>query len=227
MKIIKKEDSLKSLYTKEYVNKLLTKSDFRIKYLLKSINFLKNELIVDYGCGDGKLSFLIHNKVKEYYGVDFSEEFIKIAKNKYEIKLNNVKFYCGNIIDFIKKNQNKFDKAFTLDFSEHIYDNDFIKIYTSIKQSLKNNGKLYIHTPNGKYFLERLKKTGIMKQIPVHIAVRNDEEYIKLLKKIGFNKIKIIYIPHYVTILKLFHFLSFIPFIGKYFKARLFIICEK
>ena len=47
-----------------------------------------------------------------------------------------------------------FDKAFSLDFTEHIYDEEFLNIFKSIKQTIKKNDELYIHTTNGNYFLE-------------------------------------------------------------------------
>ena len=103
-------------------------------------------------------------------------------------------------------------------------DNDFLEIYYSIKKSLKEGGQLYIHTPNGDYFLEILKKLGVIKQITGHVGVRNFRQYKDLLTSIGFTELKVEYIPHY-NILGLFHFLSYIPIFGKFFRARLLIVC--
>ncbi len=219
---------MNNFYNKEYVNKLSKQTIYKIKRLLKYINFNESDFIADYGCGDGKLACLIHKKVSKYIGIDFSKDFIELAKtNVKEKKLKNVYFKCEDIIEFSKKNQNMFDKAFSLDFTEHIYDEEFLNIFKSIKQTIKKNGELYIHTPNGNYFLEILKKKGIIKQLSEHIAVRNNKENIKLLRQVGFKNINLMYISHYHPLLKIFHFLSYLPFIGKYFKARLFIICKK
>ena len=96
----------------------------------------------------------------------------------------------------------------------------------SIKSSLKKGGKLYIHTPNGKFFLEIMKSFNfIFKQFSEHIAVRNVEENIILLERSGFKIKKIVFLSHY-NILKFIHVFSYIPWVEKYFQARLFIIAE-
>jgi cyclopropane fatty-acyl-phospholipid synthase-like methyltransferase len=216
----------KELYTEEYINKLSNQDIFKISRLLQYISFNKSDVVVDYGCGDGKLALLIGDKVKEYHGVDFSEGFIKEALEKNQQK-SNIFFHCKDIIKYSKANLNKFDKAFAFDFTEHIYDKDFEEIFSAIKRTLKPNGKLYIHTPNGNYFIELLKKVGILKQFPEHVAVRNATQNGKIFEKIGFSNWETKYIPHYNKYLKWSHHLTWLPIIGKYFKARLFIICEK
>lgn len=220
-------EDLKHLYDKAYVDKLARQTDFKIKRLLKYVNFKKEDMVVDYGCGDGKLSYLIHNEVSEYHGVDFSDNFIAEAV-RVNSNIKNSEFYCEDIIEFAKRNKNKFDKAFSYDFTEHIYDDDYYKFFSAIKDTLKPNGELYIHTPDGNYFIEILKEHNIiLKQFPEHVAVRNPKENEKILNEIGFSQVKVRYIPHYVKVLSLFHFLSFIPFIGKYFRARLFITAKQ
>jgi SAM-dependent methyltransferase len=214
------------LYDKSYADKLKKQRDYRIRRLLKYIDFNKTQIVADLGCGEGKLAKLVGNKVKEYYGVDFSEHSISYAK-KLNTNLLNAKFIIGDISEFCNKNEAAFDKVFTLDFSEHIDDSDFSSIYGSIYRSLKEKGELIIHTPNRDFVIEFAKKIGILNQFPQHIAVRNAREYLSLLNKIGFKNIKIIFLSHYMVGLRFLHLFSFIPFVGKFFKARLLIICQK
>ncbi len=185
--------------------------------------------VVDFGCGNGLLADIIYKQINTYTGIDFSSSFIQIAKRRKKVKkLLNCQFFCNDITRFSKTNNRKFDVAFAFDFSEHLYDNDFKIIFQAIKTTLKSNGILYIHTPNGRYILEFLKKYGLLKQSKGHIGIRTDIEYEQLLiKNVGFKKIEINYIPHYIKLLHLFHFLSYIPIFGKFFKARLFIKCYK
>jgi cyclopropane fatty-acyl-phospholipid synthase-like methyltransferase len=219
---------LKKYYNKEYVNMLTKQTITKNKRLLKYIKFEKSDFVADYACGDGSFATLISQKIYRYVGVDFSEDFIDYAKlYSGTQRTNNITFICNEIITFCDSYSNSFDKAFALDFTEHICDKDYVSILKAIRETLKKDGLLYIHTPNGDYILEKLKKWGIMKQFPEHVAVRNDLENNALLNEIGFNKIEIKYISHYIFFLKVFHFLSYIPIIGKYFRARLLIICYK
>lgn len=218
-------EEIKSLYIGKYVNNLSKQTIRKNRRLLKYVEFEKTDKVVDFGCGDGRFAHLINNQIKEYIGIDFSADFITTAQEKILGKeITNVSFICDDIISFCKKNPNTFDKAFALDFTEHVYDEELLKILISIGTSLKKDGELYIHTPNGEYFIEILKKIGILKQFPEHIAIRSGKEYNKLLKDAGFNRISIYYISHYERILRSFHFLSYIPLCGRYFKARIFMV---
>ena len=220
-------EDIKSFYNNDYVKKIAKQTINKNKRLLKYIHFKKTDSIIDFGCGDGRFALLVHEKIDNYTGVDFSEDFIKKAKNNiFHKNINNVYFICEDIVSFCKKNPNSFDKAFAFDFTEHVYNKELKTILESIRNSLKPNGILYIHTPNGKYFIELLKKFGIMKQFPEHIAVRNSIEYLELLNEIGFSNIKVKFISHYILFLKFLHFLSYIPFLGEYFKARIFILAK-
>ena len=136
-------------------------------------------------------------------------------------------FFCDSIQSFCEKNKEKFDIGMAFDFSEHVGDEEWLQILLSIKSSLKKEGKLYIHTPNGKYFLEIMKnKNFIFSQFPEHISVRNAKQYIILLEKAGYEIQGVKFLSHY-NILKYIHLLSFIPWLGSYFQARFFIIAVK
>lgn len=226
-----KMEDLKELYREDYVNKFNDSYHIqlkRIENIVDNIEIKPNSIVADFGCGNGLLCDVLIDKVNQYYGIDFSQEFIDLFNERLENKVGKekVQLYAEDIIEFSKRFPSTFDYAFTLDFSEHIYDEQFIDIYKSIMTTLKPNGKMILHTPNGDYFIEILKNKGIMKQFPEHVAVRNLNEYEKLFNNIGFNQIKNKYLSHY-TWLKYFHFLSFLPIVGKYFNARLLISIQK
>jgi hypothetical protein len=92
---------------------------------------------------------------------------------------------------------------------------------------LKPSGKLYLHTPNAEFFVETMKKKNfLLHQFKEHVAVRNVRENILMLESAGFSEFEIKMLPHY-TFLRFMNFLSLTPGIGKYFKARIFIIVKK
>lgn len=220
------DTELKNIYRDSYVKKYHQKDTGRLKKVINKIKFDKKDIVADFACGNGLLAALISNKVSTYTGVDFSEAFIKDARERNK-HLNNASFTEMDIIDFCKQNPETYTKAFAMDFSEHIYDEQFLNIFQAIKDSLVPGGELYIHTPNRNFVLEILKSRGFMPQIVGHIAVRNFDEYKKLLDNIGFSKIENYPLSHYVPVLKLLHILSYIPLLGKYFKARILIKCLK
>ena len=153
------ENQRKKLHGKKYVELFKNgQSKFRLERVINSMNLKTEYNVVDFGCGNGMLLPLIKNRVSCYTGVDFSEEFIEAAKNQNLLaSTKNAKFICKDVITFCNENRNTFDVAFDMDFSEHVYDEEWLNILKSINYSLKDGGKLYIHTPNLDFLIEKMK----------------------------------------------------------------------
>jgi len=224
----KSKDEMLDLHNEDYVKLYLKKNILRVAQLLPMMDVQRTDVIGDFGCGTGMLLRVLADKIAEYHGIDFSEPFIREARRiAKERSLHNASFITADIVQYCKDNNEKFDKAFTLDFSEHIYDKDFLEIYQAIHSSLKPDGILYLHTPNGAYFLEAMRNKGILRQRQEHVAVRTAREYALLLETCGFKNISVQIIPHYVFPLRQVHALSFLPGMKKLLGARLFIRCGK
>ena len=215
--------NLIKIYNQSYLQKYHQTPGRRLKNILSHVHLDTNDIVLDAGCGNALLYKLIKNKVKKYYGVDFSQDFINFFQKKYQN--HNTEFACRDLIEFCKEKYNFFDKIFMLDFTEHVPDQELSDILKSARASLRKGGILYIHTPNKNYFLEILKDKKIMDQTTGHVAVRSAEEYLKLLQKAGFYKIESVFLPHY-NFLRHFDFLKHAPLLGKYNKARLLLIAR-
>ena len=221
---MKSEDLLKQLHGEKYIESFKKISPIRLLRLIDYIKVESTFSVADYACGNGMLMEYIAPKVKSYTGIDFSDPFIRAANEKKEkLSIKNAEFVCSDINEFCQHNEKIFDVGFAMDFSEHVYNEDWAQILKSIKISLKQNGKLYLHTPNAEFFIEKMKsKNIIFKQHPEHIAVRTPEQNASFLREAGFHVEHIWLISHY-NILKLVHPISYLPVIGKFFKARILI----
>jgi len=222
------EDRQLHLHGHEYMHNLLkAESSARLLPVMQYVELGKNYTVADFACGNAPLLNVLGHAVKSYYGVDFSPPAINNAESrKSKLALQNVHLQCRSIKSFCNENYEKFDAGFALDLSEHVWNEEWVQILSSIKPSLKKGAKLYIHTPNGNFFLEIMKSHNfIFKQFPEHIAVRNVEENVILLERAGYKIKKVVFLPHY-NILKYMHMFSYMPWIGKYFQARLLIVAE-
>ncbi len=77
-------------------------------------SFIKDgQNILDWGCGNGRLTFCLQDKKVKYFGIDQSLELIKIARKKFteDIKNKRVKFFCTG-----SKNKNFAPEFFDLVF---------------------------------------------------------------------------------------------------------------
>lgn len=219
----------KKLHSGAYVEMYEKKPISRISRLISMMDLNGGESIADFACGNAMLLPLVAAKASHYYGVDFSEDFIAAAMRRADAHgIKNCSFYCMDVVSFCDSHLASFDIATAMDFSEHIDDEDFGRIFSAIYRSLKPGGKLFMHTPNLNFFLERLKANGMIRQFPEHIAVRNAAQNIAILEMCGFEKsrIRVRHIAHY-NALKILHPLSSLPLVGQFLSARLFIECTK
>lgn len=219
------QNTPKEFYSGQYATSYdETHGACRIERLLADMPVRPRDNVVDFGCGSGLLMPLVAPHVNSYIGVDFSRQFIEIADAKRNsLGTTNVMFECASIDEFCTRHLAAFDAAFALDFAEHVYDDEWLRILTAMKTSLVRGGRLFLHTPNRRFFLEIMKSHNLLvKQFPEHVAVRSVEENVALLREAGFTISRTLLIPHY-NILRLLHPLSFVPVVGDYFKARIFI----
>lgn len=223
-----KNTDLKELHGKEYAKRFKENQDpYRLKRLFENIELPKSAKIIDIGCGNGMLYPLVSGRVDAYTGVDFSEAFIEDARKRKANINTSTNYVCEDVITYCMNNIETFDIAFALDISEHVPDREWVNILSAIHASLKIGGRLYIHTPNAEFFLEKMKENSIiLKQFPEHIAVRCAKKNIELLKTSGFEQNIHNYIPHY-NILRILHPLTKLPFIGYLFNARILITSTK
>ncbi len=218
----------KKMHGADYVAKYEKKTPNRIDRILRKISIPHQGTVADFGCGNAILLPLIHNSVSRYFGVDFSDDFIRIAQQRQmELGILNAEFYCGSVQDFCKTHEGFFDAVFALDLSEHVYDEEWQEIVDSMHFSLKPGGKAYLHTPNRDFVIELMKDHDfVLKQFPEHIAVRNGERNAEFFQRTGFADISVTYIPHY-NVLRYLHPLSYLPLVGRYFRARILLTATK
>jgi ubiquinone/menaquinone biosynthesis C-methylase UbiE len=102
--------------------------------------------ILDWGCGNGRLLFLLKANNVKYFGVDQSEELLKIAQAKWpsEIKSGKVKFFNSAEND-IKFEDNFFDLVFMVASFHHLPDEETrLDLLKKIYLEMKSGGQLII-----------------------------------------------------------------------------------
>lgn len=224
-----KVELAKQLHSGEYVRMYERKPISRLQRLVPWLRLRGDEDLADFACGNAMLLPLIHDRVRSYHGVDFSQDFIEVARQRAAAAgIVNGTFHCRDIVEFCADHPARFDVATAFDFSEHIDDGDFVRIFSAIRASLKPGGRLLLHTPELDFFMERLKERGVLEQFPEHIAVRTGDGNVALLRQCGFQaeQIRVEHIAHY-NVLRCLHPLRHLPVVGRFFRARLVIECVR
>jgi SAM-dependent methyltransferase len=150
-------------------------------YLSDLIRDKKIKKILDYGCGTGQLVGALKKKDFEVYGMDSSDEAIKIGKK------NNVDIIKINNLEFDKL---EYEKSFDLIIISHVLEHQkkenmgiFLK---NLKYMLKENKYLLTIVPNAQSF------TGVYWRYEdfTHEYLFTSGSLNYLLKDNGFEEIK-------------------------------------
>ncbi len=165
----------------ELIGRLMNKfhTNLYIKYFKNKMP-AENSKILDIGCGGGKfLKFLAQsNTTYTLLGLDHSSEMVSLAKkiNRNEIKQNRISIFQSSATNLsIESSSIDLVTAFeTIQFWE-----DIKTAFSEIVRVLKKNGKFVIinRYPNENSYWWKIAK------------IKNDEEYIKVLKDAGFSNV--------------------------------------
>jgi len=104
----------------------------------------KGERILDSGCANGRLYEALKDKDIDYFGIDFSEDLIAIAKEKYP----EAKFLVSNTLN-LPFPENFFDKVYSISVLHHIPSKELQLLYLKeTNRVLKPNGLLILRVWN-------------------------------------------------------------------------------
>lgn len=133
--------------------------------------FIKQDaVVVDLGCGIGRVEKYLASHCKEIHGVDASRMMIYRAKKRLK-NYSRVFFYKNNGRDLSIFPDQKFDFAFSLFVMQHLEKEDVYCYLVELRRTLKVGGKIFLNFPDflddrrAKTFVEYAKAGPWMKNI--------------------------------------------------------------
>lgn len=115
-----------------------------IYFVIKKLNEIKFNSLIDIGCGDGKFLNEVQNNFKNKLlsGIDYSKRAIQYAN----LMNPNLRYICGDILkgEFIKK---QFDVTTLIEVLEHIAPHDIDNFIRASHNLTKTEGRLLITVP--------------------------------------------------------------------------------
>ena len=149
----------------------------------KKDNPLSKIKILDVGCGGGLLSEPLSRLGAEVFGIDASDNNIKIAKLHAKKSNLNIKYFCSSPEKF--KIKNEFDVILNMEIVEHVEDVDFF--LKSCSKLLKKDGIMFVATLNKtlkSYLFAIIGAEYILKWLP--IGTHEWEKFVKPDELINF-----------------------------------------
>ena len=135
-----KNIKLKKIYDKTFKNKNRVRETDEFEEVLKMERW-KGKIVLDVGCGTGKLDYMIAKRGGKIKGIDYSTTAIGTAKSKY-----NHPNLSYEIIDVSKKISGKYDIIISIGTLEHM-DQPY-KMLKKFTNHLKPKGKIILTSPN-------------------------------------------------------------------------------
>ena len=113
-------------------------------YVINSIVFSQNDVVLDLGCGIGIIEYILANQVKQIIGIDISKPSINYLEQNF--KKDNVKFLYFDSTHSAPHNfKDFFDKIICIDVLEHVKEPQ--KILKFILETLNSKGQAVITFP--------------------------------------------------------------------------------
>ena len=163
------------------------------KVILDALNLQKTDIVLDAGCGTGRITRVIAKNCKKVYAVDFSPKSIEVLNRKLkEEDIYNVKTYVCSILDPLPIPE-QVDKIICVQVIQHITNvNERLKAVENLYQKLKFGGCIVITVYNWNLFS---KRTGNLKEGKwdngIYYFRFTPNEAIDLLKHCKFKQISI------------------------------------
>lgn len=123
----------------------------------EEINFLfddikPNDDVLDSGCGNGRYSPLMKQRGGRYFGIDNSDQLIRIAQSRYPEE----NFQAADVLN-LPFADNFFDKIYSIAVLHHIPSNALrLQFFEEAKRALKKDGLLVLTVWKFKRWQERL-----------------------------------------------------------------------
>ena len=122
-----------------------------LKVLLPKLKLSKESVVLDLACGIGRWSDAIKCEIKKYYGFDFCNEFINLAKKRND-KTNRF-FIQGGVQDikanFEKRNLCKANKVLMIGILMYLNDDELNNLFIDIMECVDSNTTIVIREPIG------------------------------------------------------------------------------
>ena len=103
----KKEIEARDSEAKQYEQRYLLSKGYLFDWVekmtvLNALNLQEEDVVLDIGCGTGRLSLEIAQRCRKVYGLDFSTESIAVLNKKINEKgITNIKTFVGDVSELL------------------------------------------------------------------------------------------------------------------------------
>lgn len=160
--------------------------------VIEALNLNLNEILLDIGCGTGRVTSQLATRCKKCFGIDISDKSIEILNRR------NIENLKGDVIDITVEDipyNMQFDKILSMQAIQHIEPVYHESVCKKIYNALKDGGVFVCELYN---FSGLQRKLEMIRHRTKKITVKGDfyeyrftpDEFCKLMKKTGYKEIE-------------------------------------
>jgi 2-polyprenyl-6-hydroxyphenyl methylase/3-demethylubiquinone-9 3-methyltransferase len=123
-----------------------------IDFILKKLSL--NDVVLDLGCGYGRVAIELAKKAKKIIGIDISQDNIELAKNLYQ-EIDNLEFYKMNAVE-LNFPADMFDVTLCIQNGISAFKEDTYVLLAEALRVTKKGGVLLFSTYSSKIWQDRL-----------------------------------------------------------------------
>ncbi|HYG52249.1 MAG TPA: class I SAM-dependent methyltransferase [Flavobacteriales bacterium] len=161
--------------------------------IVKGLDFKKEDVLFDLGCGNGALSVLMFSLVRNYHGIDFSEYLIEIAKKNFEKP--GFTFECAEANAYLSsvESNTRYTKALCYGVFSYFERNVAHAVLKNICEKFPNIGRFYIgNIPDkeraGNFFYKDIDYSKLIHDTQSAIGIWwSKDEFKKLAGETGWK----------------------------------------
>ena len=138
---------------KEAKAKIITNDDFDnrtesdVKLILENLQPQKNDVVIDFGCGIGRLAKHVAPHCGTLVGIDISEATLSYAM-RYCAGINNINLKPMMADNIIELGNECIDKIYSIIVLQHISKPKIYNLLCDFNRVLKVGGKVFLQFPN-------------------------------------------------------------------------------
>lgn len=120
----------------------------------------QNDVVLEIGCGAGRIEKFLAPQVRKLYGVDISPKAIKLGR-QYNKEHQNCYLYENNGQDLYRFGNNKFDFIFSVGTFQHMSVEDSFCFFVESFRCLKPGGKILFQFRSLKHWFDQFAYQAI------------------------------------------------------------------
>jgi ubiquinone/menaquinone biosynthesis C-methylase UbiE len=147
-----------------------------------------DDVVLDFGCGIGRVARFVAPHVHEVWCVDASSRMLKFAAKALS-GFDNLRFLKTSGFE-MKLEDGMFDFAYSILTLQHLEKEDAYAALCEIYRVLKVGGQAYFSFPNllsDVYFKGFLRNFGNLDFSPIRVRLYTPQEVEKMLTSVGFK----------------------------------------